>query len=114
MSLFKKGSFKLHSGAPSSFLIDCDALTASDLEALALFARERIPPFGRVEGVPQGGLRFAIAMAEHATEGPLLIVDDVLTSGGSMEEHRAGREANGLVIFARGPCPGWVDAIFQM
>ena len=43
----------------------------------------------------------AEAMQSYCTDGPLLIVDDVLTTGGSMEEFRAGRDAIGAVIFMR-------------
>jgi len=68
--------------------------------------------FGAVEGVPSGGLRFAEALRQYQSAGPLLIADDVLTTGASMELHRAGRDALGVVIFARGPCPAWVAPKF--
>lgn len=110
--LFNSGNFTLHSGQQSSFKIDCDALTTADLEALACFAVGFLPPFGSVEGVPTGGLSLAAALKPYATEGPLLIVDDVLTTGASMEEHRDSREAIGLVIFARGQVPAWVTPLF--
>lgn len=67
---------------------------------------------GAVEGVPRGGLRLAEACRELATSGPLLIADDVCTTGASMEEHRRGRSAVGLVIFTRGPTPDWVMPLF--
>ncbi|KKL20362.1 hypothetical protein LCGC14_2456230, partial [marine sediment metagenome] len=45
----------------------------------------------------------------------LLIVDDVLTTGASMEKQRAGRTNTiGAVIFARGDCPAWVKPLFAM
>jgi adenine/guanine phosphoribosyltransferase-like PRPP-binding protein len=44
----------------------------------------------------------------------LLIVDDVWTTGGSMEEHRAGRDAIGAVLFARGPVADWVTPLFTL
>lgn len=64
--------------------------------------------------MPRGGLRLAEALKLYVTEGALLIVDDVLTTGASMEEFRNGREALGAVIFARGHCPSWVVPLFQM
>ncbi len=75
--------------------------------------------------MPIGGLRLAQAMQPYvSSSGPLLIVDDVLTTGQSMEKHRAGREAIGAVIFMRSwegalsLVPGFVDwfeaALFVM
>ena len=43
-----------------------------------------------------------------------LIVEDVVTTGGSMERIRADRLAVGVCVFARGPCPWWVTPLFQM
>lgn len=43
---------------------------------------------------------------------PVLICDDVLTTGVSMEEQRAGREVIGLVIFARAETPKWIRVLF--
>lgn len=114
--LFNLGDFTLASGKHSHFLIDCDALSARDWEALAFMLAGLLPPFGPVEGVPRGGLALAEAMRRHATEGcsTLLLTDDVYTSGGSMERHRAGRDAIGAVVFARGPVAPWVTPLFAM
>ena len=113
-SLFRSGVFHLHGGQTSRWKIDCDALTDADLETLALMLSERVSPFGRVEGVLSGGLCLAAAMRKFVTSGPLLIVDDVLTTGTSMEAQRNGREAIGAVLFARGACPAWVRPLFQL
>ena len=113
MSLFGTGHFKLASGRESFFKIDCDALTDEDWEAIALMASKILPPFGVVEGVPRGGLKLAEAMKRYlSTSGPVLICDDVWTTGGSMEKMRDGREAIGLVAFARGPIKPWIYAVF--
>lgn len=114
--LFRAGNFKLHSGEESGFKIDCDALTGEDIETLARMLADRLPLFGRVEGVPQGGLRLAAAMERYArpAQSAVLIVDDVLTSGGSMEEQRAGRDAIGAVVFARREPPAWVTPLFML
>lgn len=116
-TLFQTGAVTLHSGAVSDFKIDCDALMDADLETLARQAARTLPTFGAVEGVPTGGLRLAAAMRQHADPVDsqlLLIVDDVLTTGLSMEAQRAGRDAVGLVLFARGACPSWVRACFTL
>ena len=114
MSLFKLGDFKSHSGNILSWKIECDALTEDDWQCLAVIIAKVVGPFGSVEGVPQGGLPLATALQRHVTHGELLIVDDVLTTGISMEDQRYGRTAKGAVIFARGPCPVWVKPIFKM
>lgn len=117
MNLFQRGTFTLHSGRQASWKIDCDALSDADLEALAAIAVRGLPMFGWVEGIPLGGSRFADALRRYATEGctRILIVDDVFTTGASMEFHRAGRRhCLGLVIFARGECPEWVWPMFRL
>jgi len=112
MTLFKRGDFQLHSGELSSWKIDCDALTDEDIETLARLIADRFT-FGFVEGIATGGWRLAKALEKWVTTGKLLIVDDVLTTGASMEEQRAGREAVGVVIFARGVCASWITPMFS-
>ncbi len=101
--------------ATGHWKIECDALTDADWDCLAYMVSERMA-FSAVEGVPTGGLRFARALEKHAGKGgPLLIADDVLTTGGSMEEHRAGREAQGVVAFSRcEEVPRWIVPLFQL
>lgn len=118
MKLFQFGTFRLHSGAFSRLKIECDTLTDSELDVLAYELAERLPLFSAVEGVPTGGLQLASAMRPYATgyaSHPLLIVDDVYTTGTSMEEFRAGRSAIGAVLFARNPVShDWITALFTM
>ena len=124
MALFQQGNFELHSGEQSTWKIDCDALTDEDLGTLAriisdyLALSAQYSEFGKVVGIPRGGLRLAQALEAYITPGcPLtLIVDDVLTTGQSMEAVRMfiGREeCLGVVLFARNPCPPWVRAVFK-
>lgn len=115
MNLFRHSEFKAHSGEILRWKINCDALVPADWRCLARIVTEIVGPFGAVEGVPRGGLWLATALWPWITKGPLLIVDDVLTTGASMEEQRADRSNTiGAVIFARGPCPSWVTPVFQM
>lgn len=124
MGLFETGDFILHSGLGSNYKIDCDALSDSDIATIALMIKDRLPPFGEVEGVPQGGLRLANELRKYVTPGverkgwygakALLIVDDVFTTGMSMEEHRGWRLAMGAVIFARDETPEWITPLFRM
>lgn len=99
--LLLTGEFELASGLLSDFKINCDALSDTEIATCARLLSKRLPNFGRVIGVPSGGNRLAAAMMPYATSGPLLIVDNVWTTGGSMERFRAGREAIGAVIFFR-------------
>lgn len=119
MDLFVSGDFTLHSGEASAWKIDCDALTLSDLDTLARMAATVLPPYDEVVGIPTGGTKFAEALRRYrntdsATPAPTLIVDDVLTTGASMKEARKkyGKNSIGLVIFARGPKPKWIRAMF--
>jgi hypothetical protein len=112
--LFQLGEFTLHSGEKTFFKLDCDHLSDDDLECVAYMAWCLLPSFGAVEGVPRGGLRLAEKLKKWIRGGPLLVVDDVTTTGASLENHRAGRDAIGFVIFSRGFCPSWVTPLFTM
>ncbi len=122
--IFQSGDFTLSSGAVSSFKIDCDAFNDADLKTLAALIAKLVGPFGYVRGVPTGGLRLADALKKHQIDDrPFLIVDDVLTTGVSMDKKRTELmtfwdepESSfvGAVVFARGPCLSWIKAVFQM
>jgi len=112
--LFEHGSFTLHSGSATDWRLNCEVLDNASLYAIAAYAAQAVGPFGSVEGVPKGGLKLAEALAPFVTEGRPLIVDDVLTTGASMEQQRAGRDAVGFVIFARGRCPDWVTPMWGL
>lgn len=118
--LFVKQDFTSHSGLPLHWKIECDALTAADWEALAQIASEVLPPFGFVHGVPTGGTPFAEALRAHTDPFSQLIVvaDDVLTTGRSMEEARANWPpalTYGVVAFSRAAeVPEWITPLFQL
>jgi hypothetical protein len=109
---FEEG-YTFHSGKVSNFKIECDALEPDDWTALARLIARSID-FGSVEGVPRGGLPLAEALTPYATSGKLLIIEDVWTTGASMERHRDGREAIGLAVFAYSRVAPWVTSIFRM
>lgn len=121
MGLFNLSDFTLSSGRTSRFKIDCDHLSDEDVEALADRAAELAGGFAFAIGVPTGGERLAQALnRRHRLNGAttLLLVDDVLTTGGSMERMKAlfapHVRIKGLVLFARGRCPEWITPLFQM
>lgn len=117
MSLFVDGEFLSHSGLRLPFKIDCAALTDEDLATLAAETSRRLVRFRYAIGVPRGGVRFASALQRYGTGSaldPVLIVDDVLTTGASMNQIRElrGPDTIGVVIFARSQCPEWVTPLF--
>lgn len=115
--LFIKKGIRLNSGIDSDFKIECDALTNSDIDCIAYLISKHIK-FSEVHGVPKGGLRLANSLEQYRTNNPLLpilICDDVLTTGESMRRFAAGiPNTIGAVIFARGECPSWITPLFQM
>lgn len=117
MNLFQTGNFKLSSGKESWLKIDCDAFTDEDWETIALMIVRKIPTFSKVEYVPTGGRKLAEALEKYVRPfGPILLVDDVWTSGGSMEKARHYRNGVvGAVVFDRtGTTPAWVTALFTL
>lgn len=122
LTLFQNGKFILRSGAESRWKIECDALTPHDWQTLAIMAAEILPPFRMAVGVPRGGLMFALALNEHATgddNHAVLIAEDVVTTGGSIERFAEANKFSpgvcmGVCVFARGTCPGWILPLFVM
>jgi orotate phosphoribosyltransferase len=119
MNLFVAGEFTAHSGETLPFKIECDSFTDSDLATLAAEIARRVGPFRYVHGIPRGGTRLEYALCRYRTllgRDPYLIVDDVLTTGASMEQARAERasDAVGAVIFARRPCADWIMPLFVL
>jgi orotate phosphoribosyltransferase len=120
-NLFQYKKFTLHSGGTSCFKIECDALTDEDYKTFARIISQKVK-FKEVHGVPRGGVPFENALREYATNdnNNLLIVDDVFTTGGSMEEakkqflDKGFDEILGIVVFARKKCPGWINSIFEL
>lgn len=116
MTLFVPGDFLAHSGQVLHWKIECDALTDEDWTCLSIILAPQLKPFGFVLGIPRGGIILASLLRPYSTGNEtLLIVDDVLTTGRSMEEQRAGRDdVIGAVAFARGPCPSWITPACQI
>jgi hypothetical protein len=122
--MFIDRPFISHGGLPLNWKIDCDSLTPDDWRALAAIVGPRLD-FGKVHGIPRGGLAFAEALKPYARSfGTLLIVDDVLTTAGSMENARRSFTYDGItgfvairgvVLFSRTPaCPEWITPVFRL
>ncbi len=106
---------ELHSGGKSEWKIECDGLTDEEIDTFAMLIATRFR-FGSVTGIPTGGWRIANALQKYCSTwyNNRLIVDDVLTTGASMEQYRESSLDIGVVLFARGHCPSWVHAVFQI
>jgi orotate phosphoribosyltransferase len=124
--LFELGNFELHSGEVSKWKIECDALTEGDYKTCAYIVAEEWKLI--YNGVKSIGGENSHIFAEKLREyqqnwaigvNTLLIVDDVLTTGKSMQEtYDIWKSAKnikqiGVVIFARGKCQKWIRPIFQ-
>jgi hypothetical protein len=122
--LFQSIDFKSHSGLDLSWKIEMDALSDPEWFTIKKMIMELTPPFKEAVGIPTGGTKLGDLLNEHGTgkeEDPICIVDDVLTTGESMEYFLTQYQRNrrpftviGWVVFARGQCPGWVTSLFQM
>jgi hypothetical protein len=127
-AIFRFGSFTSHSGLMLPYKWDFDAWTDEALDELARFLRWKLP-FGEVFAVPSdetpprnpAGPRLARALNAMPFESdhPPLIVDDVMTTGRSMERfrERIAREHSdvglpmGFVMLSRMPedlVPSWI------
>lgn len=120
-NLFQLGNFTLASGKSSPFKIECDALTKKDWECVAYLLSKLVDPFWEVHGVPTGGEPLAEAMAPYARDDGenILIVDDVVTTGKSINKFRkevCGDSVwyEGAVLFARQSSPNWIVPLFTM
>lgn len=129
--LIHLGEHVLHSGLKSNFKLIADQFIEDNLEELVYLIKEVVGPFRSVEGIPAGGTRLAEALIPHTVSSGMgvpfrnlhLIIDDVMTTGGSMErarqQHRgqgpAGRPGIiGVVVFTRISPPPWIRAIFTL
>lgn len=133
-NLFVRKDFFGHSGRLMHYKIECDALQPEDYDTLAFIICDKLERMATVHfkgsgikkviGVPRGGIPFQQAIEREMTRrggftanGVTLIVDDVLTTGASMEAARAtcdDPDACGIVVFSRGRCPNWIKPIFEM
>ena len=122
--LFKSINFKSHSGLDLTWKIEMDVLSDPEWFTISKMIMELTPPFREALGIPRGGVKLGDLLNEHATgneKDPICIVDDVLTTGKSMEDFLSQHHqrklwpvAIGWVVFARIQTPDWVQALFQM
>ena len=122
MGLFVDEEFTSHAGLQLGWKIEMDALYESDWRCLAKMILEyETRPFREAVGIPRGGKRLGDILNESSTgnpDDPVLIVDDVYTTGTSFKEFIA---ENYLVtpvicwaVFARDVVSSNVNVLFQM
>tara|TARA_Y100000782_G_scaffold74849_1_gene80733 strand:- start:151 stop:540 length:390 start_codon:yes stop_codon:yes gene_type:complete len=125
IDLFQKIDFTSHAGLDLTWKIEMDALSHREWECISHMIRELSPPFREAIGIPRGGNVLGKLLNRHGTgkeEDPICIVDDVLTTGMSMNTYREEMDierwqkscALGWVVFARVRPPKWIKALFQM
>ena len=125
IDLFQKIDFTSHAGLDLTWKIEMDALSHREWECISHMIRELSPPFREAIGIPRGGNVLGKLLNRHGTgkeEDPICIVDDVLTTGMSMNTYREEMDierwqkscALGWVVFARIRPPKWIKALFQM
>ena len=121
--LFQSVDFKSHSGLELKWKIECDALSDPEWFTISQMIMEITSPFKEAIGIPRGGTKLGNLLNQYGTgkkEDPILLVDDVLTTGESMKEFKTKRtwrnpaDYIGWVVFARTKTPKWVTALFQM
>jgi len=121
--MFNWSQFTSHSGLSLNWKVDCDSFTSEDWVCLATIARQLLQAdYREIIGIYRGGIPFADALYErtttwsHRVNYPVLIVDDVFTTGRSMEEERLKwkEPVKGLVVFARNPTPAWITPIWTL
>jgi len=122
-ALFQRKDFFIsHSGKPLSWKIECDTLTDDDWAWAASHVASKFS-FRGVHGIPSGGVVFEKHLRKYINpKGDFyLIVDDVLTTGNSMEKakkdtqhHHSDIPRIGVVLFAREKPAHWIAAIWQL
>lgn len=129
-ALFEPGEFTSHSGLKLNGKFECDSLTKEDWDTLALWGSKILPPFDVAFPVPpsraghkDNAKELSGRMNTHYRRGhgyafPVLVCDDVLTTGSSLlaemekiKKNWQGAGVIGLVAFARGPLPENVYSI---
>ena len=123
MNLFQSVDFISHSGLELKWKIECDALSDPEWFTISQMIMEISVPFKEAIGIPRGGTQLGSLLNQYGTgkrKDPILLVDDVLTTGESMKQFKTKRSWRypsdyiGWVVFARNKCPDWVTALFQM
>ena len=122
MDLFQEYNYVGHAGGNFTWKIECDALTVKEWQVLAnLILHYEKRPFRIAVGIPTGAVELGNLLNQHATgepHHPVLVVDDVYTTGTSFKEFKEANYKDEHIIqwvcFARKPTTHDVNALFTM
>tara|TARA_B110000495_G_scaffold203689_1_gene228812 strand:- start:1691 stop:2101 length:411 start_codon:yes stop_codon:yes gene_type:complete len=127
MDLFQRYDYKSHANLDLTWKLECDAISDGEWSVLARIISElESRPFSDVVGIPRGGVKLENEMLNYVSgnkNDPVLIVDDVWTTGTSFKEfvgiHVIEKMTEhvgwfGWCIFARTQTSNHVTALFQM
>ena len=123
-NIFRLGKEVSHPREELEWKIECGVLTERDYETIVhIIVEEWKLQFKKVVFLGENGDQFAAAVLPFIQVNndnyPILIVDDVLTTGKSMVKAMLDVkqcyecEVIGVVIFALGECPKWIRPIFS-
>jgi len=120
--LFEAGEFISHAKLKLNWKIECDAIRPKEWHVLAQIIKEFEPqPWRKAVGIPRGGISLGNALDKYSTNNPndpILIADDVYTTGTSFKEFIKEFYPDVATIqwcvFARKPTEGRVKALFTM
>ena len=121
-NLFESGEFTSHAGLKLNWKLECDAIKPEEWHVLAKIIKEyEHQPWQKAVGIPTGGWALGNALDKYSTgnpNDPILIADDVYTTGTSFKEFVQASYSDVATIqwcvFARQPTIGKVKALFTM
>jgi hypothetical protein len=122
IDLFQSVDFISHAGKPMTWKIECDAISDDEWVTLAKMIREvERRSWSKAVGIPRGGVALGKALDTYSTgnpDHPILIADDVYTTGTSFIEFKAEHYSDVATIewcvFARKATERRVKALFTM
>jgi hypothetical protein len=122
IDLFQKIDFISHAGLPLTWKLECDAISDNEWITLAHMIREyEDQNWQYAVGIPTGATKLGEILTRYGTgsvKDPVLIVDDVYTTGKSFidfeAKHYADKKVIKWAVFARKPTENGVKALFTM
>ena len=122
MDLFQDVDVVGHAGGRLTWKIECDALSTEEWRVLGnLILHYEKRPFRVAIGIPTGATELGNILNQYATgesQHPVLVVDDVYTTGTSFREFKEANYKDEHIIqwvcFARKPTSPDINALFTM
>ena len=107
--LFREYNYTSHAGLPLTWKLEMEALSTREWSNCArMIMDDQTAPFSKVVGIPRGGVPLSDALQKYVSgnpEDPIMVVDDVYTTGTSFKEYckenYPGVEVIKWCVFAR-------------